>query len=171
MATRAIGAKPPQRTGIAADTYEKVLAVAAAIIFVAASTAIVRGAADWARMPAMLWFHLATVLLATGLTPVILLRRRGDRPHRLLGTIWVAAMIATAAGSLFLTMVRPGHYSLIHILSVWTLIQVPLLWWTARTHQVARHRGCVRGMVTGALVIAGFFTFPFDRLLGHWLFA
>jgi hypothetical protein len=26
-------------------------------------------------------------------------------------------------------------------------------------------------LATGALLIAGFFTFPFDRLLGHWLFA
>ena len=24
--------------------------------------------------------------------------------------------------------------------------------------------------ITGALLVAGFFTFPFDRLLGHWLF-
>ena len=33
------------------------------------------------------------------------------------------------------------------------------------------HRGSVRGMVTGALLVAGFFTFPFDRMLGHWLFS
>jgi hypothetical protein len=26
-------------------------------------------------------------------------------------------------------------------------------------------------MVLGALLIAGFFTFPFNRLLGHWLFS
>ena len=36
----------------------------------------------------------------------------------------------------------------------------------ARTHKVALHRSSVRGMVTGALLIAGFFTFPFGRLLG-----
>jgi uncharacterized membrane protein len=28
----------------------------------------------------------------------------------------------------------------------------------------------VRGMVTGALLVAGFFTFPFGRMLGAWLF-
>jgi uncharacterized membrane protein len=42
--------------------------------------------------------------------------------------------------------------------------------WAARTHRYAAHRRAVRGMVTGALLIAGFFTFPFGRLLGHWLF-
>jgi uncharacterized membrane protein len=36
---------------------------------------------------------------------------------------------------------------------------------------VKRHRRSVRAMVTGALLIAGFFTFPFNRLLGHWLFS
>ena len=66
--------------------------------------------------------------------------------------------------------INHGGFSVIHILSLWVLIQVPILWWTARTHRVARHRRSVRGMVTGALLIAGFFTFPFDRLLGHWLF-
>jgi uncharacterized membrane protein len=34
----------------------------------------------------------------------------------------------------------------------------------------ARHRRGIRAMVLGALLIAGFFTFPFDRLLGRWLF-
>jgi uncharacterized membrane protein len=27
-----------------------------------------------------------------------------------------------------------------------------------------------RGMVLGALLVAGFFTFPFGRLMGRWLF-
>ena len=47
---------------------------------------------------------------------------------------------------------------------------MPLIVWAARTHNVARHRNAVRGMVAGALIIAGIFTFPFDRLMGHWLF-
>ncbi len=63
-----------------------------------------------------------------------------------------------------------GSLSVIHILSAWTLIQVPLIVWAARSHNIARHRAAVRGMVTGALLIAGIFTFPFGRLLGHWLF-
>ena len=42
--------------------------------------------------------------------------------------------------------------------------------WRARTHRVAAHRRSIRGIVIGALLVAGFFTFPFDRLLGSWLF-
>ncbi len=47
---------------------------------------------------------------------------------------------------------------------------MPLIVWAARNRNIARHRAAVRGMVTGALIIAGVFTFPFGRLLGHWLF-
>ena len=153
---------------LSVDRFERILSGAATLLFVAASAAIWRGQDEWTRVPAIVWAHLATVLTATGLTPVILLRRRGDARHRLLGTIWVAAMLATALLSLGVR--TEGRFSVIHILSVWTLIQVPIIWWSARTHNVVRHRRAVRGMVTGALVVAGFFTFPFDRLLGHWLF-
>ena len=80
------------------------------------------------------------------------------------------AMAITAASTFGIRGLNGGTLSFIHILSAWTLIQVPLLVWAARTHNVAKHRSAVRGMVAGALVIAGIFTFPFDRLMGHWLF-
>ena len=91
--------------------------------------------------------------------------------HRRLGTVWIAAMVLTALVSLTIRDGNRGNFSVIHILSVWTLIQIPLIVWRARTHNIPKHRSAVRGMVTGALLIAGFFTFPFDRMLGHWLFA
>ena len=154
----------------AADRYEKVLAVAAVALLLVAVIAVLRGRAEWHGVPALVWLHLATILVALALTPVMLLRPRGDPGHRAIGRIWVAAMLLTAAISLGIHLIRPGGFSIIHLLSVWVLVQVPLLWWSARRHQVARHRRAVRGLVTGALLIAGFFTFPFDRMLGHWLF-
>jgi uncharacterized membrane protein len=113
---------------------------------------------------------MATIAIALGLTPIMLTRRRGDRLHRQLGWVWVASMFLTALVSLDIRLINRGGFSLIHILSVWTLIQVTVIVWSARHHNVARHRSAVRGMVLGALLIAGFFTFPFDRLLGQWLF-
>ena len=155
----------------APDTFERVLAVAAVILLAAALTAIAKGQADWYRIQPAIWGHLATILVALALTPVMLLRPRGDRLHRQLGWVWVAAMILTAVISLFVRNANAGSFSLIHILSVWTLVQVPILAWSAHRHDVKRHRATVRGMVLGALLIAGFFTFPFNRLLGHWLFS
>jgi uncharacterized membrane protein len=54
-------------------------------------------------------------------------------------------------------------------LSLFVLVMVPRLILQARAHNVAGHRSTVRGLVIGALLIAGFFTFPFNRLLGQWL--
>lgn len=169
MATVAETIGRKRRDPLAADTYERVLAVAALVLLAAALIAVARGQPQWREVPALIWVHLATILVALALTPVMLLRRRGDRRHRVLGTIWVAAMLATALVS-FGVHVGPGRFSVIHILSAWVIIQAPLIWWSARTHNLARHRRGVRAMVTGALLIAGFFTFPFHRLLGTWLF-
>lgn len=162
--------EPARRDPLAPDTYERILAFGAIVLFAAVMAALFKGRAEWPLVPFVVWPHLATVMLATGLTPVMLLRRRGDRPHRLLGTLWVVSMIATAALSFNLRLINDGGFSLIHLLSVFTLITAPLIWWSARTHNLRVHRRAVRGMVTGALLVAGFFTFPFDRLLGHWLF-
>ena len=171
MATLAPEAVPRRRAAkpLAPDLYEKLLSVGAVLLLVAVAIALVKGRADWPRVPLVVWPHLLTIVLAVALTPVMLLRRRGDRQHRVLGYVWIAAMLATAASSFFIR--STGAFSWIHLLSIWTLVQVPLLWWRARRHDVAAHRSGVRGIVTGALLIAGFFTFPFDRLLGHWLFA
>ena len=152
-----------------ADNYERLLAYASVLLFGAAAAAIARGRAEWSAVPPLIWFHLATILTATGLTPVILLGRRGVNRHRVLGRVWVTAMLGTALLSLGIRVINPGHWSLIHVLSAFVLVTAPLIWWTAKTHRVETHRRMVRGMVTGALIIAGFFTFPFGRLLGHWL--
>lgn len=167
-----MAAAAPRRAAspLAPTAFEKVLAAGALVLLACVIVAVAKGHADWPRVPVLVWAHLGTILVAVALTPVMLLRPRGDRRHRQLGYVWVAAMAATAFVSLFVRVINPGHFSLIHVLSVWTLIQVPLIVVRARRHDWRRHRSAVRGMVTGALLIAGFFTFPFNRLLGMWLF-
>ncbi len=168
MATAAVPAG--RRTDIRrVDAFERFLAIGAALLLAVVLVALFRGRAQWHLIGPAIWLHLATILAALALTPVMLLRPRGDRLHRRLGYVWVAAMAGTALVSFAIRNTNHGGLSLIHILSAWTLIQVPLIVWTARTHQHARHRSAVRGMVFGALLIAGFFTFPFGRLLGTWL--
>ncbi len=162
---------PPRSTTLAPDMVERALATGAAVLLTAVVVALFRGRAEWSIVPPEIWAHIVTITVALALTPVMMLRRRGDVLHRRLGWIWVTAMILSASITFAIRHVNGGNFSFIHILSAWTLIQVPVIAWTARTHNVARHRRGVRAMVLGALLIAGFFTFPFNRLLGHWLFA
>ena len=155
-----------------------VLAVASALLALAAMVAIARGQPQWVQVPPLVWLHLASILVATSLTPVMLLRRKGDGRHRRLGTLWAAAMLVSAVSSLGFSTGVPGgwgvftgDFSFIHILSVIVLVQVPRLVAAARAHNRVAHERGVRGIVIGALLIAGFFTFPFGRMLGSWLLA
>lgn len=152
------------------DRLERLLGFLSLVMLAVIFVAIARGMAEWARIPAIVWFHLATMLTALALTPVLLWLRRGDARHRVLGYVWSAAMMATAIDSLFIRG-KNGQFSVIHVLSVFVIVMVPVLVLSARSHRVARHRRTVRGLIIGALLVAGFFTFPFGRLLGHWLFA
>jgi uncharacterized membrane protein len=168
MAT--VASDPPRKNPLAADTYERGLAIGAIILLGCVVVAIVRGQTEWGEVSSVVWAHLGTMMSALALTPVMLLRARGDTLHRKLGWVWVSAMILTAAISFFVANPHLNRFSYIHILSVFVLVQVPMIAHAARKHDVTRHRRGVRAIVTGALLIAGFFTFPFNRMLGHWLF-
>lgn len=171
MATLTGAGGPRANVAVRADRYETVLAAAAVVLLVMILVALAKGYPQWARVPLVVWGHLATVLVAVALTPVMLLRPRGDALHRALGKVWVAAMFLTAAESFLVRSSDSGQLSFIHILSAYVVVTAPLIWWTARTHRIAAHRRQVRGMVTGALLIAGFFTLPPFRMLGAWLTA
>ena len=152
------------------DLYEKLLAYGSILLFAAVVIALLRGASRWDQMPFTIWAHLATVMVPLAITPVQLLRRRGGNLHRNLGWIWATGLFATAIISIFIRNINPGGLSLIHVFTLITLIFVPLLVWSARTGRITQHRGAVRGLVTGALLIAGYFTLVPGRLLGTWLF-
>jgi uncharacterized membrane protein len=169
MATLASG-RAPKRKSIAPDLYERLLAVGSILLLAAVLIAIGRGFERWEEMPAIVWFHLVTIVAALGLTPWLLLQKRGTRLHRRLGWTWAAAMMATAVASLFVRGMNYGGWSPIHILSVVTIVGVPAAVWRARLHDVSGHRQSMRILITGALILAGVFTFPFDRTLGRWLF-
>ena len=99
MATISVerGKRPKPLT---ADGYERLLAYASLALLIAASAAIIRGRPEWGAVSPLIWLHLGTILIAVTLTPIILLGRRGTPRHRLLGRIWVSAMLMTAVISL-----------------------------------------------------------------------
>lgn len=152
------------------DWFDRLLGSLSIILVAAVFVAVLRGQDQWHLLPWTIWAHLFSISIALLTTPFLLWRKRGDGKHRMLGWFWAGAMTFTALISLSIRQVNDGQFSMIHLLSVLTLVLVPLLIWEARRHRIAAHRSSVRGLITGALLIAGFFTFPFGRLLGDWMF-
>jgi uncharacterized membrane protein len=84
---------------------------------------------------------------------------KGTLPHRTVGWIWVLLMATVAVSSFWIHQIRLlGPWSPIHLLSIFTLLMLPLAVWRAHTHRVADHRLIMTLLFTGALVVAGLFT-------------
>jgi uncharacterized membrane protein len=151
------------------DAFERLLAAAAIALLVMVSAALLRGRDGWAELEPNVWLHLGLVMLPLAITPVQLLRRRGDLLHRILGRVWALSLFTTAVVSFTIRDLNEGGFSFIHIFSLITVVTVPGLVLAARHHRIARHRNAVRWLVTGALLTAGYFTLLPSRILGGWL--
>jgi uncharacterized membrane protein len=91
---------------------------------------------------------------------------KGTLPHRTIGWIWVALMAVVAVSSFWIHQIRlVGPFSPIHLLSIFTLVMLPLGVWRAHRHQVVDHRRVMVLTFTGALVIAGLFTLLPGRIM------
>jgi hypothetical protein len=75
-------------------------------------------------------------------------------------------MLSVAVSSFWIHRIRlAGPWSVIHLLSIFTLVTVPLGVWRAHRHRVADHRRVMRLVFSGALGIAGLFTLLPGRIM------
>ncbi len=110
--------------------------------------------------------HAFAAMAALALGVVQLAAPKGTLPHRTLGWIWVALMVTVATTSFWIHDTRMwGPWSPIHLLSIFTLVMLPHAVLHARRHDVGNHRKAMIGIFTGALVIAGLFTFYPGRIM------
>lgn len=110
--------------------------------------------------------HLATVIPALPLGAYILLTRKGDRRHKILGRIWGMLMLTTALASFGVR--TSGHLSWIHLLSLLVVVSVPRGVIAARRGEIAKHQR-IMTMLFAGLIGAGLFVFLPARMLGGWL--
>jgi uncharacterized membrane protein len=150
--------------------YEKIMAYWSLALLGVVFIALVRGLRQWVYVQAVVWWHLAFIICALSLTPLLLLRRRGDRLHRILGWIWVLLLGSAAFESFAVQTINPGHFSFIHPLSLLALVSCAVIVLRAKRHDVAGHRRLVRFLISGALLLNGFYTFVPGRMLAHWLY-
>ena len=80
-------------------------------------------------------------------------------------------MVAVAVSSFWIHQIRlTGPWSPIHLLSIFTLVVLPIGAWMAHRHRVADHRRIMILTFSGALLIAGLFTLVPGRIMHKVLF-
>lgn len=115
--------------------------------------------------------HALAALAAFVIGAAQLARRKGTRSHRVLGWTWAALLATVAISSFWINTIRQfGPFSLIHLLSIFTLVMLPLALLAAHRHRVAEHRLGMILLFTGALVIAGAFTLYPGRIMHRVVF-
>ena len=144
-------------------------AVAGGAILLALAHGLASGAVARSSQHGLwLTLHLVSVIPALPLGAYVLLRRKGDARHRLLGRAWGVLMILAALSSFGLRGMT-GGFGPIHLLSLLVLAMIPRGIVQARRHDIAGHRRTMSLTYLG-LSIAGLFTLLPGRLLGSWLF-
>lgn len=116
--------------------------------------------------PTVIQIHAFAAITAFAVGVVQLTAPKGTIPHRVIGWSWAMLMLIIAVSSLFIHQIRLwGLWSPIHLLSVLVLVTLPLAVLHARRHDVRHHRMAMLMLFTGALVIAGVFTFLPGRIM------
>ncbi|CAN1560470.1 COG5395 Predicted membrane protein [Caulobacteraceae bacterium] len=117
------------------------------------------------KQPTVIQAHILAAVASVLVGAVILSARKGHTFHRTMGWIWASLMAVTAGSSLFIVGLNGDHWSLIHLLSGWTLVILPFAVWAARKHRVDVHKRAMTGIFWGASIVAGLFTFLPGRLM------
>ncbi|WP_019140264.1 DUF2306 domain-containing protein [Noviherbaspirillum massiliense] len=107
--------------------------------------------------------HVATAFGALSIGGTMLASKKGTASHRLLGRTWVALMLATALLSFGIR--TTGHFSWIHLLSVWILFVLGMAMYSVFRRNIKAHRNWMTGGYIG-LVLAGAFTLLPHRRFG-----
>ena len=103
-------------------------------------------------MAVLIPVHAAGAVIALLLGGYNLRRRpRGDRLHRRVGLAWAIAMYWTVLSSFAIRELRPGHFSWIHGLSVFTFVTLTIGLWGGRTGRARLHRQFLTGSYLGLL--------------------
>ncbi len=110
--------------------------------------------------------HAFAAMAAFVLGAVQLAAPKGTRRHRAMGWLWVLLLATIAVSSFWIYRLRMfGPFSPIHLLSIFTLVMLPLAVLAARRHRVAQHRRAMIAIFLGALVLAGLFTLVPGRIM------
>lgn len=117
--------------------------------------------------------HVITALAALVIGPFAILRRRRDRLHKVMGYVWVLAMLTTATAALFMPSFGfrwLGHLGPIHLFSAltyWSLYEAMRGIWR---RDIRAHEAAMKGLYWRGLCLAGLFQFIPGRTTSRAIF-
>ncbi|MFZ7089500.1 DUF2306 domain-containing protein [Primorskyibacter sp. 2E233] len=122
--------------------------------------------------PVHIQIHAFAAMIALGLGPAVIYRRRRDTLHKVAGYIWVGAMVLTALSSFSIrSFALVGPFSPIHLLALLTLWST----WLGMRHAVAgrirAHEQVMQGLYWRGLCVAALFNFLPGRVVNRIFFA
>ena len=107
----------------------------------------------FAGLPLAVKLHIFGALAALVLGGVLMFARKGRTFHRTAGWVWVGLVSLVAGSSLFIMGLNHGRWSLLHLLTAWTLIILPIAVMAARRHRISSHRRTMMGLFYGGFAI------------------
>ncbi len=113
--------------------------------------------------------HLSSVLPAIPLGLWVLLARKGDATHKLLGRIWGVLMLAAAGSAIFIRTINHGQFSPIHLFVPLVFLALFRAIRAARAGRIALHKRLMWTLYGAGLLLPGLFAFLPGRLLWNWL--
>jgi uncharacterized membrane protein len=121
--------------------------------------------------PAIVQLHVAAATGAFALGAAQFILAKGTPRHRICGYVWAASMAVLALSSFWIHTIRQfGPFSLIHLLSILTLVGLPRAIYLARKGDIEGHRRIMITLFVFALVGAGAFTLVPGRLMHEVVF-
>ena len=121
--------------------------------------------------PLQIQIHAVAAIVAMGLGPVALYRKRRDRLHKMVGYVWFVAMAAVVGSSFFIFRIQLiGPFSPIHALSIFAGFQLVSGLRAALRRDISRHLQIMKGLYFGAMGVAGVFTLMPGRIMARILF-
>lgn len=103
--------------------------------------------------------HALAAIFAMAIGAIQLALAKGTSAHRMLGYVWVGAMVFVAGGSFLIHDFRiVGPFSPIHLVSAFTLFALWRAVGHARAGRMEAHRKSMVAIYALALVVTGLFT-------------
>ena len=94
----------------------------------------------------ILKLHVICALVALFLGPIALFYSKRSRTHKCIGYVWMIGMSITAITSFWITEIKPGHFSAVHVLSVFALGSIVHAFVAIRNGNIKAHRATLRNL-------------------------